>query len=83
MAKNFNVRRRIVNYNDNINDGSERLKQILAGRHFIDVETIAGMDSRTKRLWMPGPHDVVCRDHFTQDDYRETLLGGYSFTNCI
>ena len=35
------------------------------------------VDERTKKLWMPGPHDVVCRDHFVPQDYAETLLGKF------
>lgn len=36
MARNFNVRRRAINYTENITDAGERLMEILAGRHFAD-----------------------------------------------
>ena len=29
---------------------------------------IKRIDETTKKLWMPGPHDVVCCDHFTASD---------------
>ena len=38
MAQNFNIRRSIANYADNIQDGSERLGDVLIQRHFVDVE---------------------------------------------
>jgi len=38
---------------------------------------IKRIDETTKKLWMPGPQDVVCCDHFTADDYKDTLLGAY------
>ena len=38
---------------------------------------IKRIDERSKKLWMPGRLDVVCRDHFKPEDYNETLLGMY------
>ncbi|XP_033762333.1 uncharacterized protein LOC117343891 [Pecten maximus] len=32
-------------------------------------------DLRTKGIWSPSPEDVVCKAHFQQSDYKETLLG--------
>ncbi|XP_063435736.1 THAP domain-containing protein 6-like [Mytilus trossulus] len=32
-------------------------------------------DVKTKKLWNPGQHDVVCYDHFLATDYRRTLSG--------
>ncbi|XP_063437815.1 uncharacterized protein LOC134718896 [Mytilus trossulus] len=32
----------------------------------------------TKGLWKPGKHDIVCHQHFTVNDYKETLLGDRS-----
>jgi len=37
MSKNFNIRRSAANYSDNVVDVSNRLIQILASRHFIDM----------------------------------------------
>ncbi|XP_048242560.1 uncharacterized protein LOC124133758 [Haliotis rufescens] len=33
------------------------------------------VDVPTKNLWKPGTGDVVCRAHFTDDDFVDTLLG--------
>ena len=30
---------------------------------------------KTRALWTPGKHDVVCHQHFTENDYKDTLLG--------
>jgi len=38
MAKNFNICCSIANYADTIQDGSERLGDVLTQRHFVDVE---------------------------------------------
>jgi len=38
MGKKFNIRCSIANYADNIQDGSERLGDVLIQRHFVDVE---------------------------------------------
>ena len=38
--KKFNTRCNIANYADNIQDGSERLGDVLIQRHFVDVETV-------------------------------------------
>jgi len=43
MAQNFNIRRSIANYADNIQDGSECLGDVLIQRHFVDVETVKGL----------------------------------------
>jgi len=40
MAKNFNIRRSAANYTDNIVDASNRLSEILAGNHFIDMQMV-------------------------------------------
>ena len=40
MAKNFNIRRSAANYTDNIVDASNRLSEILAGNHFIDMQIV-------------------------------------------
>ena len=40
MAKNFNIRRSIANYADNIRDGSERLGGVLIQRHLADIEAV-------------------------------------------
>lgn len=31
-------------------------------------------DERTTNLWLPGPHSVVCRAHFREDDHNSSLL---------
>ena len=33
------------------------------------------LNVKTKKLWDPPESAVVCRIHFKQDDYKETLLG--------
>lgn len=32
-------------------------------------------DPITRKIWMPSPRDVVCKDHFLPEDYKETFLG--------
>jgi len=40
MARYFNVRRTVTNYSENVEDASDRLSQLLAGRHFVDMRTV-------------------------------------------
>ncbi|XP_056008435.1 uncharacterized protein LOC125666366 [Ostrea edulis] len=43
------------------------------------VVAIKRIDPKTKRLWRPKKHDVVCHFHFRTDDYRNSgLLGDRS-----
>ncbi|KAK6169859.1 hypothetical protein SNE40_020834 [Patella caerulea] len=41
----------------------------------IWIVAIKRNDQQTGKLWQPGEHDRVCKDHFTNDDYTSTLLG--------
>ena len=50
MARNFNVRRNAINYADNIKDGGERLREILAGRHFIDRNIVNKLMNQLSEL---------------------------------
>ncbi|XP_076073051.1 uncharacterized protein LOC143044775 [Mytilus galloprovincialis] len=34
--------------------------------------------NETRGLWRPGKHDIVCHNHFTLSDYKNTLLGDKS-----
>lgn len=36
---------------------------------------IKRQDEKTKSLWMPNENSVVCRLHFQDTNYKETLLG--------
>ena len=37
--------------------------------------TIKRTSRKTRALWTPGKHDVICHQHFTENDYKGTLLG--------
>ena len=33
------------------------------------------LDEKSKNLWTPGKDDVVCKAHFRENDYKETISG--------
>jgi len=42
------------------------------------IVNIKRLDPDTGKLWEPSPRSVVCRSHFTPEDYTTTLLGTQS-----
>ena len=40
MAKSFNIRRSMVNYSQNVSDGSERLKIALAKNNIVRLDSV-------------------------------------------
>ena len=42
---------------------------------------IKRIDPATGKLWQPKPSAVVCRNHFSPEDYTSTLLGMQSLNN--
>jgi len=50
MAKNFNIRRSAANYTDNVVDASNRLIEILAGNHFIDMQIVPAITNELRDM---------------------------------
>ena len=41
------------------------------------VAAINKLDRGTLNLWQPKKSSVVCKHHFTKDDYNDTLMGNF------
>ena len=39
------------------------------------ILAIKRLDPTTKKPWQPSKTSVVCKNHFVEDDYNNTLLG--------
>ena len=77
MARNFNMRRNAINYADNIRDGGDRLREILAGRHFIDRNSVNQLMNQLSELSLANVQSAIEKADKTitaAETQREILL---------